>query len=329
MDFNSIPIGSILAFTYEEAPLGWLACDGRYHLKEDYPLLYKAIGTTFGGGGAYFKVPNLQGQFIRGWDKLGNIDPERAFGSSQRDAFQGHSHEVKLEPDAIRTSEDGEHSHYLRGLEQVVGSRRKDIATWNYSYAPDVYRGGTTEDGMHSHQVIFDEGAVEIHKPRNYTYGTVRIDVETRPSNVALLYCIKAEDAPSPKDIEDRIGLSTIIEKAHDKILKSLAPLYESLPVEEIGSEPYQQSIEIIKSHHFEGSVSDIRDIEFRTARCFRDICMYNCRLGQRLDRFDEFGLSILVCWVVDKGFVTDHEKTKFIESVKSLLSSMQASVTP
>ena len=48
MDLNSIPIGSILAFSFKEATLGWLACDGRYHLKEDYPLLFKTIGTTFG-----------------------------------------------------------------------------------------------------------------------------------------------------------------------------------------------------------------------------------------------------------------------------------------
>lgn len=318
-----------MAFSFKEAPLGWLACDGRYHLKEDYPLLFKTIGTTFGENGAYFKVPDLQGQFIRGWDGFGNTDPERAFGSPQRDAFQGHSHEVRLDPYAIRTSEDGEHSHYLKGLEHEVGSWGRAISTWDYSYSPDVYRGGTTDDGKHSHRVLFDEGAVEIHKPRNYTYGTVRVDVETRPTNVALLYCIKAEDAPSPKDIEDRIGLSTLIEKTQDRVLNSLTPLYESLPVEKIGSEQYQQNIEIIKSHHFEGTITDIRDIEFRAARCFRDICLYNCRLGQRLDSFDEFGLSILVCWMVDKGFVEDHGKSKFIQAVKSLLASIQASMTP
>ena len=322
MNLNSIPIGSILAFSFREAPLGWLVCDGRYYLKEDYPLLYETIGTTFGEDGAYFKVPDLQGQFIRGWDGFGNTDPERAFGSSQRDAFQGHSHEVKLDPYAIRTSEDGAHEHKLNASRDTFNSLG---FTESFAVSTKQDFGHTAAAGRHSHAVVFEDGAIEIHKPRNYTYGTVRVDVETRPTNVALLYCIKAEDAPSPKDIEDRIGFSTLIEKTHDRVLSSLTPLYESLSIEEIGSEQYQKNVDIIKTHHFNGPIPDIRDIEYRTAKCFRDICCYNCRIGQRRNGFDEHGLFLLVSWLAEKGYLAESDKLAFLQAVKSVLNSMRS----
>lgn len=41
--------------------LGWLRCDGRSLSVADYGILYKVIGTTFGGSGAYFNLPDASG----------------------------------------------------------------------------------------------------------------------------------------------------------------------------------------------------------------------------------------------------------------------------
>jgi hypothetical protein len=40
-------------------PPGWFLCDGSAKSVDDYPDLYNAIGTTYGGGGGNFNVPNL------------------------------------------------------------------------------------------------------------------------------------------------------------------------------------------------------------------------------------------------------------------------------
>ena len=44
--------------------LGWLKCDGRILDKVQYNLLFQVIGYTFGGSGASFKLPDLQGRVL-------------------------------------------------------------------------------------------------------------------------------------------------------------------------------------------------------------------------------------------------------------------------
>jgi phage-related tail fiber protein len=39
-------------------------------------------------------VPDLRGEFIRGWDDSRGIDSGRSFGSAQADEFESHTHTV-------------------------------------------------------------------------------------------------------------------------------------------------------------------------------------------------------------------------------------------
>jgi phage-related tail fiber protein len=45
-----------------------------------------------GDGTTTFNVPDLRGEFLRGWDDSRAVDASRAFGSLQLDQFQGHYH---------------------------------------------------------------------------------------------------------------------------------------------------------------------------------------------------------------------------------------------
>ena len=45
-----------------------------------------------GDGSTTFNVPELRGEFLRGWDDGRGVDSNRAFGSGQLDAMQGHVH---------------------------------------------------------------------------------------------------------------------------------------------------------------------------------------------------------------------------------------------
>lgn len=44
--------------------------------------------------GAYIVLPDLQGEFIRGWDGSRGVDVGRVFGSAQVDAFRAHNHGI-------------------------------------------------------------------------------------------------------------------------------------------------------------------------------------------------------------------------------------------
>ncbi len=103
------PPGAVVAFAGNNPPEGWLLCDGRLVSRYDYPELYEAIGTAWGGdGNPNFHLPDMRGRFIRGLDISGFIDPDckermdvhgnkvgAMIGSLQEDVFKGHSHLVK------------------------------------------------------------------------------------------------------------------------------------------------------------------------------------------------------------------------------------------
>lgn len=182
-----VQVGSIMCYAASKCPRGYLPCDGRELVQSQYPDLYKIIGKTFGGGQKTFCVPNLQGRFIRGWDEDGDVDSGRKFGEPQEDAIQGHSHELELS--SRTTLSAGSHNHEILadGRKTLSGEshERGVISTKFY----DLQGGKTTTNGSHTHSLP----DIKIKEPSNSTYGSIcgKVDTETRPKNVALLYCIK------------------------------------------------------------------------------------------------------------------------------------------
>ena len=89
-----LPVGLIAHFGMTNAPKGWLKCDGSEVSKTIYAKLFSTIGNTFGQAedDNFFKLPDLRGEFIRGWDEGRGLDAGRIFGSTQEDALQDHSH---------------------------------------------------------------------------------------------------------------------------------------------------------------------------------------------------------------------------------------------
>jgi microcystin-dependent protein len=150
---EKIPVGTIAFFATQLIPTGWLLCDGSLptNMATLYPALYNLLGTTYGDKG---RLPNLQGEFIRGWDKDRGIDPKRTVGSNQTDSVAKHTHPYK---DMASNSS----ANYVRNAQ---GS------------------GVTTQFDI----VVRSEADVNRTTSNNTTGGT-----ETRPRNIALLGCIK------------------------------------------------------------------------------------------------------------------------------------------
>jgi microcystin-dependent protein len=53
-------IGSISTFAGRFAPMGFMDCDGRVLQAKEHPALYSILGTTYGGDGTTFALPDLR-----------------------------------------------------------------------------------------------------------------------------------------------------------------------------------------------------------------------------------------------------------------------------
>ena len=86
--------GEVKWFAMNSAPSGFLKANGAAINRTTYANLFAAIGTTFGvgNGSTTFNVPDLRGEFIRGWDDARGVDSGRSFGSFQSHQFEDHAH---------------------------------------------------------------------------------------------------------------------------------------------------------------------------------------------------------------------------------------------
>mgnify|MGYP001163802335 CR=1 FL=1 len=91
---SSFPAGSVIYHAANTAPTGFLKADGSAVSRSTYADLFTAIGTTYGAGdgSTTFLVPDLRGEFMRGWDDSRGIDSGRSFGSTQADELKSHQH---------------------------------------------------------------------------------------------------------------------------------------------------------------------------------------------------------------------------------------------
>lgn len=149
-----VPAGAVMAFAMATAPSGWLECDGSAVSRTTYAALFTAIGTLYGAGDTTttFNLPDLRGEFIRGWDHGKGTDPDAAtrtdsgggttgdnVGTKQADAFKSHTH------------------GYTKPLYTISRGSGSELASVSSQSATVGLSGGS----------------------------------ETRPVNVYMMYCIK------------------------------------------------------------------------------------------------------------------------------------------
>lgn len=148
-----LPAGLVGYFATQTLPAGWLKANGALVSRTTYAALFAAIGTTFGAGNGTttFALPDLRGEFLRGWDDGRAVDAGRVFGAAQLDAFQGHWH-----------------TNSLLGSGTTAGTLTTAFLRANAFASPPT---------------VLDAQAG--------TQGTPRTAMETRPRNIALLACIK------------------------------------------------------------------------------------------------------------------------------------------
>ena len=137
-------VGDVKTVAAEEPPFGWLKCNGDVVSRTQYAALFEVIGTRFGAGNGSttFGLPDLRGEFVRGWDDGHGIDPGRELGSAQEGQNASHAHEAS-------TAAAGGHNHDA----SVAAAGGHGHGASISGAGGHTHGGGTTVDGSHSHAI--------------------------------------------------------------------------------------------------------------------------------------------------------------------------------
>ena len=88
---SALPVGVPVPWPSVTPPTGWLKCNGAAFSAEEYPELAKAYPSG--------KLPDLRGEFIRGWDDGRGVDSSRTLLSWQKGSYLVQ--EANISPDSV------------------------------------------------------------------------------------------------------------------------------------------------------------------------------------------------------------------------------------
>lgn len=123
---DAVPAGAVFHFAASSAPSGYLKANGDtipngtgtvQGVTANFSALYAVIGSTYGSAG---QLPDLRGEFMRGWDDGKGTDSGRTFGSFQDHQLQLHSHLESYNVDSPGQDQAGSGS----GDNDGVGSKQ-------------------------------------------------------------------------------------------------------------------------------------------------------------------------------------------------------------
>jgi phage-related tail fiber protein len=185
---SALPVGATVAFPLDKVAPGFLELDGSVKSIAAYPDLAAFLGTAFNKGdegAGNFRLPESRGEFLRGWDHGRGADPGRGIGSYQLGQNESHNHRyfdattANIDPNGL--SADGR----VNGVVQPLPS--------------GGYLATTGGDGQ---QVVSATNTVN-------SGGS-----EARPRNVAVMWCIKAWNAPINQGNIDIAALAALATQA-------------------------------------------------------------------------------------------------------------------
>ncbi|EMO3098426.1 tail fiber protein [Escherichia coli] len=163
---SALPVGVPVPWPSATPPSGWLKCNGAAFSAEAYPELAKAYPTN--------KLPDLRGEFIRGWDDGRGVDSGRTLLTNQEHAVISHNHGIPTKVGSV--------TNIPYGIEQVISdetifssARTVGVDYWSNSERVFTYTTG----GRNGAESVSSPDASSLIK-------------ETRPRNLAFAYIVRA-----------------------------------------------------------------------------------------------------------------------------------------
>ncbi|EIA0033851.1 tail fiber protein [Salmonella enterica] len=161
-DGSALPVGVPVPWPLPTPPLGWLKYNGAPFDKNLYPKL----GAVYPGG----ILPDLRGEFIRGWDDGRGVDNNRVLLSAQGDAIR----------DITGGTAVKNYNGWLANGEMKTTDGTGAIRI--NSDGPRVYSSGAPSGTISTNWFYWDFAASRV----------VPTSTENRPRNVAFNYIVRA-----------------------------------------------------------------------------------------------------------------------------------------
>ena len=175
---QGVPSGAVFCIAVASVPSGYLECNGQSVSRTTFAALFAVIGTQYGANNSStFKVPDLRGEFIRGFDNGRGVDSGRSIATSQSHQHPQHNHNVSASSSS--SVSDPGHKH-----------------TMNFKLGNEISSGGAfgmkdsgTADRMNNATTGISVSTTTSISQSNR--GGTSNSSETRPRNVAMMYIIK------------------------------------------------------------------------------------------------------------------------------------------
>ncbi|EPD9198083.1 phage tail protein [Escherichia coli] len=172
---SALPVGVPVPWPSATPPTGWLKCNGAAFSSEDYPKLAQAYPAN--------KLPDLRGEFIRGWDDGRGLDAGRALLSLQDDSFEAHRHESFFYAGISRNETP------LKNLPS--SDEMLTLSSTTNALAPDSIDATNSLIGNDDYNCLI-EGNKNNKRTATGLSTSIVGTAETRPRNVAFNYIVRA-----------------------------------------------------------------------------------------------------------------------------------------
>ncbi|EPJ8544127.1 TPA: phage tail protein [Escherichia coli] len=172
---SALPVGVPVPWPSATPPTGWLKCNGAAFSAEEYPELTKAYPTN--------KLPDLRGEFIRGWDDGRGVDAGRALLSLQNDSFEAHRHESFFYAGISRNETP------LKNLPS--SDEMLTLSSTTNALSPDSIDATNSLIGNDDYNCLI-EGNKNNKRTATGLSTSIVGAAETRPRNISFNYIVRA-----------------------------------------------------------------------------------------------------------------------------------------
>tara|TARA_R100001460_G_scaffold15393_1_gene33929 strand:- start:506 stop:1669 length:1164 start_codon:yes stop_codon:yes gene_type:complete len=188
---QGVPTGSVFCMAVATVPSGYKECNGEAVSRTTFAALFAVIGTQYGtgDGSSTFNLPDLRGEFVRGFDNGRGVDSGRSINDPQTSANKSHNH-----PATTSISDPGHFHHSFRSGNAGERQHNSNLSSSNF---PSSGTGAGNKN--EAYNIVARTGSdPNVGKTSNENTGvnastTTENDgsSESRPRNIAMMYIIK------------------------------------------------------------------------------------------------------------------------------------------